>query len=476
MKDSEALASTIAAVAGEPGSEEPPPPAAHGAMRFDVIREIGRGGMGRVLEATDAQFGRRVALKELARDSSDIGAVRRFVVESLVTGNLEHPGIPAVYERGVRDGVPYYAMRHVRGRPFSEVLAERRTLAERLTLLAPIVQVANTLGFAHDRGVVHRDVKPENIMLAPHGEVVLLDWGIAKVRGTGGGELGPIIPESHPVAAEATREGAVVGTPAYLSPEQASGKTERIDERTDVFALGALLYHVIAGKPPYTGTNMATLIAAASEASFEPLSLVAPEAPVELVSLVEKSMARLPDDRFQSAGELADALEAFLSGSVLRRPSKFVTALTYGSAGLGVLMLLLISVQLWSLMPTLREQGMAILGVLVVFAVHLVLSVVEWRTRGRYRLRSFLLALAGASFLLGLATVTAGATLTLGFAAQRADRSEIVVAGVYESLGGLITTGVVTAIELLIWGLLTRMVPVRAEAGGLATTLRRSRR
>ncbi|MBE7484589.1 MAG: serine/threonine protein kinase [Polyangiaceae bacterium] len=465
--NTEAFASTIGAIAGTSSGEAPAPPA-HGVERFELLREIGRGGMGRVLEAKDGQFGRHVAVKELARDVTDVGHVRRFVVEALVTGNLEHPGIPAVYERGSRAGVPYYAMRHVRGRPFSEVLGERKTLRERLKLLPPVVQVAHTLGFAHERGVVHRDVKPDNIMLAPHGEVVLLDWGIAKVRGVDGGASSGVIPESHPVASESTREGAIVGTPAYLSPEQASGQTDRIDERTDVFALGALLYHVVAGRPPYAGPSVAAVVARAAEADFEPLEQLAPEAPAALRAIIEKAMARLPDDRYGSAAELADALEAFLAGAVLSRPSRVLAALAWAGAVAALLGMLAGSAQLWAFTPTLREQGLGALIVLFLAAAFLLLALTEWRTRGRYCLSPLLLALAGASFMLGLAGTFTGLSITLNAAAAaETPSSAILLSGVYETSGALVTASIVTAFELVIWSLLRRVAP--EPAAGAAT-------
>ena len=150
--------------------------------RYEVRRPLGEGGMGVVFEAEDRLFGRRVALKKVRHDNRSLH--RRFVAEAVVTANLEHPGIAPVYERGLDDvGAPFYAMRLVEGRTVSEVVAERERLEDRLALLPSMVRLAQTLAFAHDRGVVHRDVKPDNVILGDHGQTVLLDWGIAKVRG-----------------------------------------------------------------------------------------------------------------------------------------------------------------------------------------------------------------------------------------------------------------------------------------------------
>lgn len=264
----------------------------------------------------------------------------------------------------------------------------------------------------------------------------------------------------------------MVGTPAYLSPEQASGKTDQIDERTDVFALGALLYHVVAGRPPYAGPSVAAVVARAAEADLEPLEQVAPEAPAALRSIVEKAMARLPDDRYGSAAELADALEAFLAGAVLSKPSRVLAALAWAGAVAALLSMLAASAQLWAFTPTLREQGLGALIVLLLAAAFLLLALIEWRTRSRYRLSPLLLALAGASFMLGLAGTFAGLSITLSAAsAGESPSSAILLAGVYDTSGALVTASIVTAFELVIWGLLRRVEPEPARVAATATVV-----
>ena len=220
--------------------------------RFTLGREIGRGGMGRVLEATDRQFRRTVAVKEMLGGGP--AARRRFLTEALVTGNLEHPGIPAVYERGDRaDGSAYYAMRLVSGRTLAAALEETRSLGGAPAPPAGGGEGRETVAYAHDRGVVHRDLKPENVLLGRHGEVAprlghrqgprprLDGWRHGRGRSRRSDE-----------DAGGHREGS----PMYMAPEQARGDTEAIDERTDVFALGAMLYHVLTGRPPYDGRTV----------------------------------------------------------------------------------------------------------------------------------------------------------------------------------------------------------------------------
>lgn len=237
--DALALARTVLGqVGGQDPAAAPPTPVPPGSERYELLSLVGEGGMGRVVSARDRQFDRLVAVKELSGAGFSNEALRRFSTEAVVTGNLEHPGIAPVFERGVRDGTPYYVMRLVRGRTLMQAIASTSSLDERLALLPAVVRVAHTLGFAHERGVVHRDVKPENVILGTHGETLLLDWGIAKVRGLTSSD-----PTDGPTSVGTqTQMGTVMGTPMYMAPEQARGDTDAIDERTDVFALGAMLY------------------------------------------------------------------------------------------------------------------------------------------------------------------------------------------------------------------------------------------
>ena len=191
-----------------------------------------------MLAVFDEHIGRDVALKELLRNDTNRVAMR-FLREARVTGQLEHPNIVPVYEIGRRpDGALYYTMKLVKGLTLAAALKKCRSLSDRLALLPHFHDLCNAVAYAHHRGVIHRDLKPENVMVGEFGETVVLDWGVAKVRGTAdlpaeGGEG---------MDSGGTLAGTVLGTPAYMSPEQAGGEVENIDERSDVWGLGAVLF------------------------------------------------------------------------------------------------------------------------------------------------------------------------------------------------------------------------------------------
>ncbi len=201
--------------------------------RYEQLGEHARGGIGRVTRARDRRLGRTVAVKELlVRDALH---EERFVREALITARLDHPGIVAVHEAGVwPSGEPYYVMKLVAGRTLHERLAEARDQRERLALLPHVVAVADAVGYAHREGVVHRDIKPANVVCGEFGETVVVDWGLAHDAGLA---LPPVV------------DDGVLGTPAYMAPELAAGATP--DPRGDVYAIGAILYELLAGAPPY---------------------------------------------------------------------------------------------------------------------------------------------------------------------------------------------------------------------------------
>lgn len=319
--------------------------------RYEIRREHARGGMGRIMLARDQAIGRDIALKELLpgmKGGSSIpgsipqqytndsnGIEERFLREAKITGQLEHPNIVPVYEIGKHeDGSIYYTMRFVRGKTLADRLREIRKddsldkkekLAARIRLLDSFVDVCQAIAYAHSKGVIHRDLKPENIMLGDFGETQVLDWGLARVKGQedkalrdlqkGSLALSKSLIESDSQAL--TLDGSIVGTPAYMPPEQARGELENVDEQSDVYALGAVLYQILTGHPPYEGPMAALIVQ--QVLSGPPLRVTARErdVPPELEALVEKAMAREKKERIASALELASEVKAFRDGRTL---------------------------------------------------------------------------------------------------------------------------------------------------------------
>jgi eukaryotic-like serine/threonine-protein kinase len=273
--------------------------------------ELARGGMGRIVRAHDRRLGRDVAIKELLQGHD----VVRFEREARITARLAHPAIVAIHEAGRwPSGEPFFAMKLVAGTSLDKRLAATQSFAERLALVPNVIAAVDALAYAHDERVIHRDLKPANILVGNYAETVVIDWGLAKdLRSSDADELsvGPFRGggEGETVA------GAVMGTPAYMPPEQADG--DPVDERADVYALGALLYHVLAGKPPYGGKTTEAVLAAVLKGPPPPLAEVVPEAPIELGAIVDKAMARVPDDRFASARPMADELRRFQTGQLV---------------------------------------------------------------------------------------------------------------------------------------------------------------
>jgi WD40 repeat protein len=270
--------------------------------------ELGRGGMGRVLALEDVHLKRQVAVKELLTqhrpETSSQGAAlaNLFVREAQVLARLEHPGVVPIYELGRRpDGTPYYAMRKIRGQPLPRAIEACASLDDRLSLLPHLVDVAHTVGFAHAQGVVHRDLKPDNVMVGPFGETLVVDWGLAQVEGESG------------------TDGQIAGTPAYMSPEQVSGG--RVDSRSDVWSLGVMLNELLAGAPLFSASNVTELLQQVQRAQVTPIVKHQPKLPRPLVAVVQKALARDPAQRFQNGEELAHALEA----AVRARTSRPVT-------------------------------------------------------------------------------------------------------------------------------------------------------
>ena len=282
-----------------------------GAEHYRVAEEIARGGMGRVRMARDRRLGRWVALKEVL--GHDTNVVRRFEREARITARLQHPSILSVYEAGVwPSGQPFYAMPLVRGSSLDAVIASLATLADRVALVPNVLAVADAIAYAHDQRVIHRDLKPSNVLVGKFGETVVIDWGVAKSLD----DLTESLP-GHAVSGNdyETVDGAVIGTPAYMPPEQANGAV--VDERADVYAIGALLAHVLTGVAPYTGVSAAEVLTAVR--TGPPVAVLArvPDAPPELVAIVDRAMAREKAHRYPSARELAADLRRFQTGQLV---------------------------------------------------------------------------------------------------------------------------------------------------------------
>jgi serine/threonine protein kinase len=307
--------------------------------RYELEEEIGRGGMGIVYRVRDTDLQRAMAMKVVLGRSGEGGSVAcnpvmlaRFLEEARVTGQLDHPGIVPLHDLGIdARGCAYFTMRLVRGRHLGEVFALALEGAEGWTrerIVEALVKVCEALDYAHAKGVVHRDLKPQNVMTGRFGEVYLMDWGVAKVlgraqvattgRGSSTASMSFVRVAQGDSSGGVTIAGSVFGTPAYMAPEQARGATDEVDEHSDVYSFGAILYHLLAGHPPYTppGTQVSssTLLRWVIEGPPEPLAAVAAHAPRDLVAVCEKAMAREKADRYADMREIADDLRAWLAG------------------------------------------------------------------------------------------------------------------------------------------------------------------
>ncbi len=295
--------------------------------RYDLRRVLGAGGMGEVRLYRDHRIGREIAVKVMHSGTAASGtALERFVREARIQGQLEHPAVVPVYDLGASaDGAAYFSMKRVRGRALDEIIRLLATNDEatrarysRRKLLSAFATVCLSVDFAHTRGVLHRDIKPANIMLGDFGEVHLLDWGVARI-------LGAVEPTDDLPAIEATdagsdtastRAGAIVGTPGYMAPEQARGQHELLDRRTDVYALGAVLFELLALEPLHTGATATERLVSTLEGCDPRPSHRAPtaEIPPELDDICARVLEAERDARFATAGALAEAVERFLDG------------------------------------------------------------------------------------------------------------------------------------------------------------------
>ena len=285
--------------------------------RYELGEPLGKGAMGEVVRAVDRQLEREVAIKSL-RDKhlSNADSKARFLLEAKATGQLQHPNIPTVHELGETvDGRPYFTMSVVQGENLGSIVDRLRqgnsdyhkayTFARRIQI---IQAVCDAIHYAHSRGYLHRDLKPDNIMIGPYGEVQVMDWGLVR----------RFSEEPGPRLEKTTMKGTFIGTAAYAAPEQIAGESAVLDERTDVYGIGALLYEVTTLHPPHTGRSIREVMMSVvtksppkAESYRQPLQ---GRVPRELSRLIEEAMAPLPDERVKSALELKQRLQVILEG------------------------------------------------------------------------------------------------------------------------------------------------------------------
>ncbi len=294
------------------------------AERYSRLRLHATGGIGQVWLAHDRDLGRDVALKELRPEHAGHATLGvRFLQEAQITGQLEHPGVVPVYELArAGDGrQPFYTMRFVKGRTLSEAArahhekrrAGRADALELPALLNAFVTVCNTVAYAHSRGVLHRDLKGQNVILGDFGEVVVLDWGLAKIVGRpeGEAEAASVVLGEAGADSGYTVQGQALGTPAYMAPEQSAGRLDLIDRRTDVYGLGAILYEVLTGAPPFGGDSTEEVLRKVREEEPAPPRQLWPEVPPALEALCLRALAKRPEERPAAAADLAREVQGW---------------------------------------------------------------------------------------------------------------------------------------------------------------------
>jgi serine/threonine protein kinase len=312
-------------------SGEPTGGSATPAPRYRRVSFHARGGLGEVYVAYDTEVGREVALKEMQDGPArDPNGRSRFLREAAITGALEHPGIVPVYGLSTyADGRPYYAMRLIKGGTLGEAIARyhredlRRLdptagVVELRRLLGRFLVVCETIAFAHSRGVIHRDLKPSNIMLGDYGETLVVDWGLAKAFSPGAREAGvssdaAVSPDAAEDSGSATIPGSVLGTPSYMSPEQADGRIADIGPASDVYSLGATLYCLLTGRSPFEGKRPDEVRPLVVRGEFPRPRAVRPDIPRPLEAICLKAMALEPRDRYESARALGGDIESWMA-------------------------------------------------------------------------------------------------------------------------------------------------------------------
>jgi WD40 repeat protein/tRNA A-37 threonylcarbamoyl transferase component Bud32 len=314
-----------------PAPATPAAPAAACGPRYHLVQLHAVGGLGHVWLAHDVDLGRDVALKELRPERAEDAAIAaRFLREARITGQLQHPGIVPVYElvpgesspnEGADAEPPFYTMRFVQGRTLTDAARayhERRAGGgagpiDLATLLNAFVSVCNTVAYAHSRGVIHRDLKGQNVVLGDFGEVMVLDWGFAKVLGQPEEDSVLATGPELPLPADHTQVGIVLGTPAYMAPEQAAGRQDPIDCRTDVHGLGAILYEILTGQPPFRGIDTLEVLRKVREEEPPRPETVCSGVPPALAAICRRALARDPERRYTSATDLGRDVQHWMA-------------------------------------------------------------------------------------------------------------------------------------------------------------------
>ncbi len=321
--------------AGLPIPDEVEPRSAQDALgRYPITGQLGEGGMGQILQIRDEEVGREMAAKVI-KSQDDPLAVAALLREAKITGQLEHPNIVPLHELGMTDeGRIYFTMKRIEGADLAQLLdpgveQEGPTLFEYLQIF---VKICDAISFAHSRDVIHRDLKPANIMVGRFGEVQVMDWGLAREVNQpepgetsrklelGGGRLAGRLRRTERRRTSSTPDGLVLGTPAYMSPEQARGQVDKIDRRSDVYALGAILYQMLTLELPFDGGSLSALLDQVAEGALIVPSERTPDRhiPRELELVVRKAMARSRAKRYQDVAQLKADIEAYLEGRLLR--------------------------------------------------------------------------------------------------------------------------------------------------------------
>ncbi|MCL2710907.1 MAG: serine/threonine protein kinase [Planctomycetaceae bacterium] len=298
-----------------------------------ILRVHQRGGMGRILLGYDQYLKREVAIKELHADvAEDESIVRRFIGEAEITAQLEHPGVVPIHRIGQgADGLPYYTMKMIKGETLQDAIKayhRKPGKSELFSLVRRLVSVSKTIAFAHSKGVIHRDLKPANIMIGEHGETLVMDWGLAKPYSQGTEDTYiSVIHQTKQARPELTMVGAIVGTPAFMSPEQANAEDNIVGPLSDVFSLGTILYYLLAGQTAFAGRSTQEVLSKVRACSPTPPSQVKSNVvPHGLEAICQKAMAKLPENRYQGATEFADDLCRWLDGEPISAEKDILSA------------------------------------------------------------------------------------------------------------------------------------------------------